>query len=714
MVLLIGLFASGVFAAPTIGISSIEELQQIGNDPAYPLDGSYLLTQDIDASVTATWNDDGTTTDTLEGFRPIGYAYDHSVVSFTGVFDGGGHAIRGLVMDQPFGIKAGLFWSVDPGGEVKNLGLIGGSVSGYSDETGSLVAWNEGTVTDCYATGSVSRRSGFSSGVGGLIGSNYGTVVRCHATGSVSSGQGWHAGGLIGYNHSYDSTTATVAQCYATGRVSGSRSVAGLIGQNSGGTVTGSWASGNATGQENVAGLIGYNWSDSRLGSNSGAVRGCYATGAVSGTDTVGGLLGANEGGVVTQCWATGAVSAAEASVGGLIGTNDTGLPGYNSAAVTQCYATGAVTGRGPYVGGLIGENYTSDASEISAAVTQCYATGSVTGTAMGFWTGTYVAGLIGVNVGGAVTQCYSAGAVTAVYSGVGGLVGTNTSGTVTACYWDTQTSGLTISAGGIGKITAEMKQQGTFAGWDFAGVWRIAETVTYPYFFNFEQPPHRPVNVSPPNGASGLPLRPVLTASTFDDPNPSDTHAASQWQVRAAASPSSWTLTVFDSGATPTALTSCAVPPGALAGLTDYRWRVRYQDNHGEWSAWSVETGFATLDAPLPAPTAVAASNGAFPDRVHVTWTASVGAADFMVYRSTRPTTATATAITGWVAGTWYDDMAGEPGVEPHILYYYWVRAAANASGGSAGGFSARDSGWAGAGWALPSNYRGSLWIVR
>ena len=35
-----------------IGISTIEELQLIGNDPAYPLDGYYVLTQDIDASAT--------------------------------------------------------------------------------------------------------------------------------------------------------------------------------------------------------------------------------------------------------------------------------------------------------------------------------------------------------------------------------------------------------------------------------------------------------------------------------------------------------------------------------------------------------------------------------------------------------------------------------------------------------------------------------------
>jgi hypothetical protein len=48
--------------------------------------------------------------------------------------------------------------------------------------------------------------------------------------------------------------------------------------------------------------------------------------------------------------------------------------------------------------------------------------------------------------------------------------VGVNDSGTITACFWDTQTSGLLDSSGGIGITTAEMQTISTFmdAGWDF------------------------------------------------------------------------------------------------------------------------------------------------------------------------------------------------------------------------------------------------------
>jgi len=39
-----------------IPISTIEDLQKIGNDPEYPMDGYYYLTNDIDASDTIRWN----------------------------------------------------------------------------------------------------------------------------------------------------------------------------------------------------------------------------------------------------------------------------------------------------------------------------------------------------------------------------------------------------------------------------------------------------------------------------------------------------------------------------------------------------------------------------------------------------------------------------------------------------------------------------------
>ncbi len=484
-------------------IGTVEDLQKIGNDPAYPLNGSYVLTHDIDASATATWKFGA-------GFVPIG--------TFTGTFDGQGHVISGLTINSSG--NAGLFAGVGSGGQVKNVGLLGGAVSGSGANVGGLVGGNSGTVTNCHATGMTVTGTGTGSeSVGGLVGYNYpGTVTQCYATGPVTvtgPDSSSFVGGLVG-----QSLVGTVTQCYATGAVSAgyAAAVGGLVGRMAGGMVEQSHATGTVTSGE-VGGLVGFN--------NNGTVTQCYATGTVTVTSSGttdhsvcgGGLVGANGGstGLVVNCHATGEVTGAnlvtDIEIGGLVGANNSG------GAVTQCYATGPVSGAGPggqytLIGGLVGTS--------SGSVTQCYAAGPVTGGAfagLGAGNGayTYVGGLIGFSdkygvetasyatgavsgsgsgqynyigglagaTSGSVTQCYATGLVTRSVSGqysiVGGLVATN-GGTVDSSYWDVNTSGQTTSRGGTGEATAAMMTQTTFAGWDFINVWAISEGQGYPY----------------------------------------------------------------------------------------------------------------------------------------------------------------------------------------------------------------------------------------
>jgi len=239
--------------------------------------------------------------------------------------------------------------------------------------------------------------------------------------------------------------------------------VAGLAAVNAG-TVTGCYSTGavssGGTGEcSYVGGLIG---------SNSGSVTQCHSTAAVSGTSSdAGGLVGRN-GGSLTECYSTGAV--------GITGRDIGGLAGSNGGTVTQCYSTGAVSSTGWSAGGLVGSNY------LNGVVTRCYSAGRVSGTS-------HVGGLVGWNVS-TVSQCYSIGAVSGSTS-AGGLVGGAWSSDVDECFWDVQTSGQAISAGGIGKTTAEMQMAGTFidVGWDFVGetahgtedIWWILEGKDYP-----------------------------------------------------------------------------------------------------------------------------------------------------------------------------------------------------------------------------------------
>jgi len=100
------------------------------------------------------------------------------------------------------------------------------------------------------------------------------------------------------------------------------------------------------------------------------------------------------------------------------------------------------------------------------ATVSNCYARGNVTGT--------YAAGgLVGNNTSGTINKCYSTGQAFA-YVYAGGLVGLNSQGSTASSFWDTQTSGKTVSEGGTGKTTAQMKDVATFTNianpWDFMG----------------------------------------------------------------------------------------------------------------------------------------------------------------------------------------------------------------------------------------------------
>lgn len=56
------------------------------------------------------------------------------------------------------------------------------------------------------------------------------------------------------------------------------------------------------------------------------------------------------------------------------------------------------------------------------------------------------------------------------------------------------------------------------------------------------------------------------------------------------------YTNPVFDSGTDNTGLTEMRIPSGILENSKVYYWRVRYQDNHGAWSEWSVESHFTTI----------------------------------------------------------------------------------------------------------------------
>lgn len=135
--------------------------------------------------------------------------------------------------------------------------------------------------------------------------------------------------------------------------------------------------------------------------------------------------------------------------------------------------------------------------------------------------------------------------------------------------------------------------------------------------------------------------------------------------------------------------LAGTAYDDTAVAADTLYYYWVTASNAGGRSGFSNRDVGFRSSTAAPETPTAVQASDGAFTNRVRITWTAGSVAAGHEIWRGTNALLAQAAQLASQPAGASYDDGSAVPGQ----VYYYWVRAT-NAAGSS--GFSASDSGFA------------------
>jgi thioredoxin len=259
-------------------------------------------------------------------------AWGFQGTAFTGVFDGKDHTISHLTITG--GGYLGLFGAVVSEAMISNLGLEAVDVNGTHHSVGGLVGYNEGSITHCYTTGTVSG----DCCVGGLVGwnSDYANITHCYSIGSVTGQDG--VGGLVGSNG------GTVTGCHSAGSVTADFDVGGLVGAN-GSTIISCHSTCDVTGEHaRVGGLVGDNFS-------RGSITACYSTGSVTGDWAVGGLVGIIYG-RIQHSYAIGSVTGHYA-VGGLVGATTYGGLG-EITEVLQCYSTGVVSGD-EAAGGLIG-----------------------------------------------------------------------------------------------------------------------------------------------------------------------------------------------------------------------------------------------------------------------------------------------------------------------------------------------------------------------
>ena len=220
----------------------------------------------------------------------------------------------------------------------------------------------------------------------------------------------------VGGITSFASTSSLIVNSSVEGSVEGGDAwIGGLVGENYGSIINTS-ATGIVKGYTNVGGLVGY---------SVGLISNSHVSVDVEAVYRSGGLVGYNQnlatsGGRITNSYATGSVQSSF-SVGGLVGYNDSGM-------ITDVYASGNVTGSAD-VGGLVGYN------DAAGSIRNGYALGVVSGE---------------VNAGGLVGH----NAITA---------------TITNSYWDSSTTRIMTSAGGISKTTAELQAASAsdlYVGW--------------------------------------------------------------------------------------------------------------------------------------------------------------------------------------------------------------------------------------------------------
>src|SRR5215813_1393658 len=465
-------------------IADIYGLQGIGSPSGYLLNKNFVLANNIDASVTKTWNGG-------QGFVPIGTIGR----PFTGTLDGryyvhdtygddggsGGHFANATISHLTiapnnattnniglFGVNFGM---------IQNLTLTDVTVNANPNATapsqyvGTVAGLNLGLINNVSATGSVT--GGDNAGViaGGLVGQNGGLAVKPVIDTQASIKASGPSVGPTFVPGTIINSSANVAVTVGNGACcdSGLNYAGGLAGINSG-IIFGSSASGNVTSGANsfAGGLVGANqfipvgevggqggdqdfagsaFAANSLGDNvNGGFSGPQiiqspASGSTVkvGTDGVaGGLAGLNSGDI-WKSFSTADVSGAAGSGNGQA-TSLGGLVGDNEGRIGRSFATGAVGAAGVdslAVGGLAALN--------GGTIWDSHASGEVTAG-----NNSFAGGLVAKNQpgGGIISHSAASGDVTAGSQSIaGGLVAINF-GTVRRSSADGGDERSTVSVG--------------------------------------------------------------------------------------------------------------------------------------------------------------------------------------------------------------------------------------------------------------------------
>lgn len=300
-----------------------------------------------------------------EQWTPIGTIEN----PFKGTFDGQGHTIKGIYINDETKNTQG-FIGQNTGGIVKNLTLDEGTIIAGYRIGGATGRTNDGTIENVINKMNISSKSvndKNESIVGGISGSAIGNFKNCINYGNIE-GVGVEVGGICGYVEKYTEDISNCANLCDYVKTTGSS------GKN----------------YSYIGGIVGY--------SKNANIEKCYNIADITAIkSSAGGIVGQTTG-TINQCYNTGNIQS--------LGVNDLGnntiggIVGYTGNTVCDCYNTGNVTGTSKILGGIVGSNVKIDGVTIKQELKNCYNVGLVGTNKIA-----YRGGVVGA--GASTSNCY-------------------------------------------------------------------------------------------------------------------------------------------------------------------------------------------------------------------------------------------------------------------------------------------------------------------
>jgi hypothetical protein len=176
-------------------------------------------------------------------------------------FNGNGHTIMNLVINQPGRSNVGLFSGIGAGASVSNLRLVNVNITGQNN-VGSLSGGCSGSIIRCESSGVV---TGYGDRVGGLIGrGGYQGIISSSICSGTVSGR-CQVGGIAG-----SIWFGNVTFCYSNADIAGEGWIGGLVGDNDEGYIRYSLSAGMVTGTTDryIGGLCGIGGNSTRITSS--------------------------------------------------------------------------------------------------------------------------------------------------------------------------------------------------------------------------------------------------------------------------------------------------------------------------------------------------------------------------------------------------------------------------------------------------------------